>query len=318
MLNKIFKVHNHGHVRVVDYMGSDEAVVQMARVSYGDGTKTVNEDRGLIRYLMRHRHTSPFEGCVLKLHLKMPIFIARQWVRHRTASMNEYSARYSEMRDEFFIPENYQVQAQSKTNKQGSEGEIAPDESATFISSVKNRSRECYETYQYGLESNIAREMSRIVLPLNTYTEFYWQMNLHNLLHFCSLRSDPHAQKEIRDYSDIILHGIIKEWVPHTYEAFMDYVMNAESFSHMEMQLLRTLLGSNNVSESFMTEHFKLSKREATDFVNKLNLKSNNLPLDTHESSNNLRTVIPVEENPLPSFCYGYMSFNTYDNKDAK
>lgn len=273
---KEFALHTHGLVKVVDFMGSDEAVVQMARVSYGQGTKTPTEDRGLIRYLMRHRHTSPFEGCVIKLHLKMPLFIARQWVRHRTASMNEVSARYSEMKDEFYLPTPEEVLGQSKTNKQGSAGELEDRIKTGFILSTKEVSKTNYAQYQEGLDEGVSREMARINLPLTLYTEFYWQMNLHNLLHFCSLRSDSHAQKQIRDYSDIILHEIIKEWCPHTYEAFIDYVMEADTFSKQEMKLMKAIIG-NATTDPYRRQliecaplYKELSKREQDEFIKKL------------------------------------------------
>jgi len=272
LINKEWKLHTHGLVRVVDLMGGDDAVVQMARCSYGEGTKTVNEDRGLIRYLMRHRHTSPFEGCVVKLHLKMPIFIARQWVRHRTASMNEYSARYSEMRDEFYVPQTDYVQIQSKANKQGSE-EAGLDfkTQLDFANYTEYSAQEKYTGYKDSLDQGIAREMARINLPLTVYTEMYWQMNLHNLLHFCSLRSDPHAQREIRDYSDIILHEVIKQWCPLTYEAFMDYVMNADTFSAQEMTILKRKLNPNDDKTIYeMDEYNGLSKREQDEFLKKI------------------------------------------------
>lgn len=271
LINKEWKLHTHGLVRVVDLMGGDDAVVQMARCSYGEGTKTVNEDRGLIRYLMRHRHTSPFEGCVVKLHLKMPIFIARQWVRHRTASMNEYSARYSEMRDEFYVPQTDYVQLQSKTNKQGSDGQLDTHTVDQFVFAAQEEATEAYNVYKSFLDDGVAREMARINLPLTVYTEMYWQMNLHNLLHFCSLRSDPHAQREIRDYSDIILHEVIKQWCPLTYEAFMDYVMNADTFSAQEMTILKRKLDPNDDKTIYeMSEFTTLSKREQDEFLKKI------------------------------------------------
>ena len=217
-------------------------------------------------------NTSPFEGCVLKLHLKMPIFIARQWVRHRTASLNEYSARYSEVRDEFYIPEENYVQLQSKANKQGSEldGLDASKQSA-FKEGTEITARETYERYQNDLGMGVAREMARINLPLSTYTEMYWQMNLHNLLHFCSLRSDPHAQREIRDFSDIILHEVIQQWCPITYQAFMDYVMNAETFSAAEVEILKRKLDPYDYNTLYeMDEFTTLSKREQDEFLKKI------------------------------------------------
>lgn len=272
IMDKTYPVLDHGIVRVVDYMGGDEAIVQMARVSYGNGTKSVNEDRGLIRYLIRHRHTSPLEGCELKLHLKMPIFVARQWVRHRTASMNEVSARYSEMKDEFFVPQPQDVHIQSSTNKQGSElGGIEIGAQESFAGYVKSFSRDSFELYLDALDKNISREMSRIVLPLNLYTEFYWKIDLHNLLHFCSLRSDPHAQKEIRVYSDIILHQIIKAWTPHVYEAALDYILGGAKLSRMELEIVSTFLAG--VPDHEIEEHFlemKISKRETDEFIKKI------------------------------------------------
>jgi len=270
MLGHQFPVHNLGHVRVIDYMGDDNAIVQMARVSYGEGTKTVNEDRGLIRYLMAHRHTSPFEGCVVKLHLKMPIFVARQWVRHRTASMNEYSGRYSEMKDECYLPDLDYILAQSKTNKQGSAGELDQEFKERFREVFENDQKEIFSHYKEAIVMDVAREMARINLPLSTYTEFYWQMNLHNLLHFCSLRSDPHAQREIRDFSDIILHEIIKAWVPHTYEAFMEYVMNAQSFSATELSIMKDMLAGEVYEPQQLPSWANLSKREQEAFLKKV------------------------------------------------
>lgn len=274
ILGDIVPVHNLGHVRVIDYLGNDNAICQMARVSYGAGTKTVNEDRGLIRYLMEHAHTSPFEGCVLKLHLKMPIFVARQWVRHRTASMNEYSLRYSEMRDEFYVPELSEIQLQSAANKQGSmEGlsEVVQDE---FRLMVEQSNRECMDDYKESIEQGIAREMARITLPLTSYTEFYWQTNLHNLLHFLRLRCDSHAQKQIRDYADPILN-IVKLWTPITAEAFNDFVMEGTRMSRMEMDLIHDLLNSFSDGQPYMLnfkdlKDYGLTKRQGEALAKKL------------------------------------------------
>lgn len=274
LIGKSFPVHNLGFVRVVDYMGSDEAIVQMARTSYGKGTKAKNEDRGLIRYLMKHRHTSPFEGAVLKLHLKMPIFVARQWVRHRTASLNEYSARYSEVKDEFFIPTLGDVQGQSKSNKQGSEGQLDRDTQSDFINMCEATAMASYANYKGHIEDGVARELARINLPLTSYTEMYWQMNLHNLLHFCKLRSDPHAQKEIRAYSDVILHEVVKQWTPLTYEAFIDYVMEAETFSKQEMEVIRGLFQAQNKTTQglLINSGNHSSQREVNEFSRKLGI----------------------------------------------
>lgn len=274
ILGKTFPVQNLGHVRVIDYMGNDNAIVQMARVSYGEGTKTLNEDRGLIRYLMEHKHTSPFEGCVLKLHLKMPIFVARQWVRHRTAAMNEYSARYSEMRDEFYHPELSEIQLQSTSNKQGSEAGLDAENQQWFQSITKASSQLAMEDYKEALDKGVAREMARINMPLSAYTEFYWEMNLHNLLHFLRLRCDSHAQKQIRDYADVILNEVVKLWVPHTYEAFVDFVMEAVTLSRMELQFLKSLLDNNfGEDRAFLLSDLKknnLSQRQAIAFSKKL------------------------------------------------
>lgn len=271
LIGETIKVHEHGLVRVIDYMGGDESIVQMARVSYGKGTKKPSEDRGLIRYLLRNRHTSPIEGCEIKLHLKMPIFVARQWVRHRTASMNEISARYSEMKDEFFVPLPNEVEMQSKSNKQGSQVGLDTKTQKVFAEYVDANSVSAFSLYEDALGYDVAREMARIVLPLNLYTEFYWKIDLHNLLHFVGLRSDSHAQKEIRAYSDVILHQIIKAWTPLVYEACIDYVMEGKRFSRMELKLVKDLM--REVSEDDLREEMTrrgLIGREADEFLNKI------------------------------------------------
>ncbi len=273
LMGEFLPVLDHGFIRVVDYMGNDNAIVQMARVSYGEGTKSVNEDAGLIKYLMRHRHTSPFEGCEVKLHLKMPIFIMRQWIRHRTANVNEYSARYSVMKDEFYIPPVENLRLQSKTNKQGSEGKLSPEDAQRLIDILIKDNATAYEHYEGQLEEGVSRELARIGLSLNTYTECYWKMDLHNLLHFCSLRSDSHAQKEIRDYSDVILHKIIKGWVPATYEAFLNYNMFSKRFSKKEMDVLKLLIKKAEVSDDDLITELKdcgTSEGEAKEFINKI------------------------------------------------
>lgn len=271
IIRKIFPVQNLGHVRVIDYMGNDNAICQMARVSYGEGTKSVNEDRGLIRYLMEHKHTSPFEGCVIKLHLKMPIFVARQWVRHRTAAMNEYSLRYSEMKDEFYVPALDEIQLQSTTNKQGSEDGLNENVQKGFQSVTDGLNTEAFARYQEALDEGIAREMARINLPLTSYTEFYWEMNLHNLLHFLRLRCDSHAQKQIRDYADVILHEIVKHWVPVTYEAFNDFIMQGTTLSRVEKEIIRKVFSNSNVgfSEAYLRAE-GLTKRQAKAFCDKV------------------------------------------------
>ena len=269
------KVLDHGFVRVVDVMGDDSAVVQAARVSYGDGTKSVREDEGLIRYLMRHWHTTPFEMCEIKFHVKLPIFVARQWIRHRTANTNEYSARYSEVKDEFYVPEPEQVRAQSKTNKQGRGEKLDAEASEEFLQGLRYINSESFYTYHSGLhELNVARETSRIVLPLNTYTEWYWKTDLHNLLHFCRLRADPHAQWEIRQYAEAILK-IVEQWVPATYRAFVDYRLNAHTFSGPEMELLRRLINrpGESVVLQFKEGQLGLTNREMKEFAKALGTK---------------------------------------------
>jgi len=226
-----YKCLDHGFVRVVDTMGDDSAVVQAARVSYGAGTKSVSSDAALIDYLLRMWHTSPFEMCEIKLHIKLPLFIARQWVRHRTASISEQSARYSIMTDDFYIPEHLYVQ--SKTNKQCSGNEIAPNE-AELLTILRKQSESAVSTYTQLLDSGVSRETARIVLPLNMYTEWYWKIDVHNLLHFLRLRMAPDAQYEIREYAKIIL-GILQDWMPLTYSAFMKYRVNAINISEQGM-----------------------------------------------------------------------------------
>lgn len=242
------KIHDHGMVALVDVMPrlvpegktADSAIVQAARVSYGDGTKQVNEDRGLVRYLMRHRHTTPLEMVKFKFHCVMPIFVARQWVRHRMANLNEYSARYSVVKDRFFIPKPEELRAQSATgSKQHSEGEIAPLDAATFLARLEDHCREAYEDYEGALADGMGRELARIGLPLNVYTEWYWCSDLHNLFHFLSLRMDKHAQKEIRDYADAMF-ALIRPIVPVACEAFLDYRLNAMTLSALEVEAIRT------------------------------------------------------------------------------
>lgn len=226
-----------GFIRLVDSMGGDDAIVQAARVSYGKGTRKVSEDKGLIRYLMRHRHTTPFEMVEFKFHAKMPIFVARQWVRHRTANINEYSLRYSEARDEFYIPEPEHILYQSKLNKQGRAGEVPQDLKKKVIGYFKEMSEKSYAIYAALSEAGIARELARAILPVNLYTEWYWKNDLHNILHFLSLRLDKHAQYEIRIYAEAMAK-IIVEIVPIVYEAFEDYVLNGMRYSRVEQSLL--------------------------------------------------------------------------------
>ncbi len=244
LLDREFPVLDKGFVRLVDYMGGDARIVQSARVSYGAGTKTVREDKGLIDYLMRHQHTSPFEQVVLTFHLKMPIFVARQWVRHRTARMNEISGRYSIMRDEFYVPLDEHVHFQSASNKQGrdEDREVPAEVRARFRDDLARMNREVYAHYEAAIESGITRELARINLPLSLYTEFYWEMDLHNLFHFLQLRMDRHAQLEIRLYAECIA-GIVQVVAPFAYESFERHILRGKRFSSDEIAAIRELIG---------------------------------------------------------------------------
>ncbi len=235
------KCFDKGFVRLVDSMGGDDAIVQAARVSYGKGTSKVSQDRGLIRYLMRHRHTTPFEMLEFKFHCKMPIFVARQWVRHRTANINENSFRYSEARDEFYYPEPKHIQFQSVLNKQGRKGEVPKELKQKVQNYFEEISKRSFEMYSELNEAGIARELARAVLPVNLYTEWYWKNDLHNLLHFIGLRSDSHAQYEIRVYSDAMAKSV-KKVAPFAWEAYQDYVVNGMRFSRIEKSLLEKKL----------------------------------------------------------------------------
>jgi len=268
LLDQELSVPSHGFVRLVDYMGSDQSIVQAARVSYGGGTKSVREDRGLIRYLMRHDHTTPFEMIVLKFHIKAPIFIVRQWLRHRTASVNEESARYSIVREEFHEPSVPDIGFQSKDNKQGRSADPVPPEIVErFLQFLKEDRDTAYSHYQSFLEDNIARELARMVLPLATYTQFYWQMNLHNLFHFLRLRMDPHAQKEIRDLANQVA-VCTKAVAPLAWEAFEEYKLHGKNFSRTEITLLRRLLAG----ESMPVDAFEGSKSLLREFEEKLGM----------------------------------------------
>ena len=302
ILGERFRVLDRGFVRVVDYMGSDNAIVQAARVSYGKGTKRSSTDAALIRYLLRHRHTTPFEMCEIKLHIKLPIFVARQWIRHRTANVNEYSARYSKMDREYYIPEpeylksvldeqrrsrreresqmdlfepvrhepGLSLAAQSTSNMQGREGRLTEAEVHDSLSRLDWVSSRTYGVYKNLLNedddgetiredrSGIARELARSVLPVNYYTQFYWKCDLHNLMHFLSLRADSHAQYEIRAYAELILDQILKRWVPVTYRAFQDYVHHAESLSAAALAVVRRMLRG----EAVFQDSSGLSPRE--------------------------------------------------------
>lgn len=262
---------DHGFVRVVDYMGDDSAIVQAARVSYGTGTKQTNQDRGLIRYLMRHWHTTPFEMCEIKFHIKLPIFIARQWIRHRTANVNEYSARYSILDKEFYIPEPQQLAPQSNQNHQGrAEGEpLEGAEAARVLEILRNDSENAYAHYEELMNENsegetidndkrgLARELARMNLSLNYYTQWYWKIDLHNLLHFLMLRADSHAQYEIRAYADIML-DIAKKWVPFALEAFEDYRIDGTHLSGTGKEVIQRLIKGENVTQ----ENSGLTARE--------------------------------------------------------
>lgn len=269
ILGQPLRVLDHGFVRVIDYMGDDAAIVQAARVSYGRGTKTRSEDEALIRYLMRHRHTSPFEMCEIKLHVKLPIFVARQWIRHRTASVNEYSARYSILAREFYLPDPAHIAAQSSTNRQGRDAEgLEREEAEAVRKRLTQSAEEAFATY-FNLigeepgapntppKRGIARELARIVVPLATYTEWYWKIDLHNLLHFLALRADPHAQYEIRAYAETI-GGIVARWVPLTWQAFLDYRLNAVTLSGPALAVVRRWLQGEEVRP----EESGLSRRE--------------------------------------------------------
>jgi thymidylate synthase (FAD) len=235
------KCLDKGFVRLVDSMGGDDAIVQSARVSYGQGTSKVSQDRGLIRYLMRHRHTTPFEMVEFKFHCKMPIFVARQWVRHRTANINEYSLRYSEARDEFYFPDPEHIQFQSTLNKQGRMGEVPAELKQKVLDYFKEISDRSFAMYSELNEAGVARELARSLLPVNLYTEWYWKNDLHNLLHFIGLRSDSHAQYEIRVYSDAMAESV-KKVAPFAWEAFQDYVVKGMRFSRIEQSLLEKQL----------------------------------------------------------------------------
>ena len=243
ILGKPFPVLDDGFVRVVDYMGSDQSIVQAARVSYGEGTKKVSEDRGLIRYLMRHRHTTPFEMAEIKLHVRVPMDAWRQWIRHRTANVNEYSTRYSIAIDKAQQTPPDQWRLQSGSNKQGSSGFFGEEDGKKFSEEETELQKQSRQIYEARVEKGMAREQARKDLPLSTYTEAYWKTDLHNLLHFLSLRMEKHAQKEIRDYANVIGNEITSKWVPFTWEAFVDYRLNGMSLSGSEIGLLRSMIG---------------------------------------------------------------------------
>ena len=270
-------VLDHGFVRLVDYMGDDAAVVQAARVSYGRGTRKVLEDRGLIRYLMRHRHTTPFEMCEIKLHVKLPIFIARQWIRHRTANVNEYSARYSVMDREFYMPRPEDLAVQSRSNKQGRGDALTADQAAEVLSLLRRDAMQTFDSYERLMdEHGLARELARIGLTLSTYTQWYWKVDLHNLLHFLSLRKHPHAQHEIRVYADVI-GDMVAEWVPLSWEAFSDYRLGGAFLSRGAVDIVRRALAGERITR----EQTALSGREWRELMSVLDLP----PTTTHVGS---------------------------------
>ncbi len=252
-------VLDHGFVRVIDYMGDDAAIVQAARVSYGRGTRRISEDQGLINYLMRHRHTTPFEMCEIKYHVKLPIFVARQWIRHRTANVNEYSARYSILDNEFYLPDPGHLAVQATTNRQGRGSVIDGKAAAHVLELLRADAERAYAGYAELLNEDasgapvdpgqpgLARELARINLTLGFYTQWYWKTDLHNLLHFLSLRADPHAQYEIRAYAEIMLETL-KRWVPIAYEAFLEYRMNAATISATGLGVIRRMLAGEQVT----------------------------------------------------------------------
>jgi thymidylate synthase (FAD) len=279
ILYKPLAALDHGFVRVIDYMGDDTAIVQSARVSYGKGTKKISNDKGLIKYLMRHWHSTPFEMCEIKLHVKLPIFIARQWIRHRTANVNEYSARYSILDKEFYIPSVENLASQSQVNKQGRAENLSPEEAEKVIELLKSDAEQTYRNYEVMLNENsdgetldegsmgIARELARMNLTLNTYTQWYWKIDLNNLLHFLALRADAHAQYEIRVYADIIL-DIVKKWVPVTYEAFEDYRVGGTQLSAKEILILKKIIKGETVDP----DAEGISKREWGELQKKFDL----------------------------------------------
>ena len=277
ILYELIPVLDHGFVRVVDYMGDDGAIVQAARVSYGHGTKKISEDRALINYLLRHWHTTPFEMAEIKLHVKMPIFVARQWIRHRMASVNEYSARYSLLDREFYIPQAEQLAAQSAQNKQGRGEHVGPEEARQVLRLLTEDAERNYDHYLEMLNQRedgarldndrvgLARELARMNLTLNFYTQWYWKIDLHNLMNFLRLRADPHAQYEIRVYAETIL-DVMKRWVPATYDAFVEHRLEAATFSGEALKALHRMLAGEIVVQS----DTKMSKREWDEFTSKL------------------------------------------------
>jgi len=270
ILDKSFQVLDKGFVRLVDYMGGDARIVQAARVSYGEGTKTVREDKALIDYLLRNKHTSPFEQVIFTFHVKMPVFVARQWIRHRTARLNEISGRYSVMSDEFYLPNQNEVRTQSKDNKQGSSSEaIDPELAQKVINALKQEQAGLYENYQSLLEDNIARELARVNLPLSLYTEMYWQIDLHNLFHFLKLRMDAHAQYEIRVYAETMAK-IVRAVSPMAYQAFEEHILYGQRFSQDELELILASLDKDKFLANL--DQSQLRKTRKQELLTKLAL----------------------------------------------
>ena len=275
-----FEALDHGFVRVIDYMGNDAAVVQAARVSYGAGTKKINADKGLINYLMAHRHTTPFEMCEIKFHIKLPIFVARQWIRHRTASINEYSARYSIMEDEFYIPKVEHLAAQSKINHQGRDEsrQLSAEEQKKVLKILKEDAAKSYAHYLEMINQDsagnivdenkdgLARELARMNLPINCYTQWYWKIDLHNLLNFLYLRADSHAQYEIRVYANIML-DLVKKWVPHCFDAFTKHRKDGKELSGAALEVVKKMIKGEKIEQ----ENSNLSPREWDELMNLLN-----------------------------------------------
>ena len=280
VLYEAIPVLDHGFIRVIDYMGDDSSIVQSARVSYGKGTKKVSTDEGLIKYLMRHRHSTPFEMCEIKYHVKLPIFIARQWIRHRTANVNEYSARYSILDKEFYLPAKEQLAAQSQSNRQGRGDILQGKQAEEVLNILKDDATRTYDNYEKLLNERfdgtkidenkvgLARELARMNLTLNTYTQWYWKTDLLNLLNFLFLRADNHAQYEIRVYADKML-DTVKKWVPITYQAFMDYRVGAAEISSKGLKVIKSMISGKKVGQ----EESGLSKREWNELMEKLDKK---------------------------------------------
>ncbi len=270
-LYEAIPVLDHGFVRVIDYMGDDAAICQAARVSYGKGTKSVQNDEGLIRYLMRHWHSTPFEMCEIKLHVKLPVFVARQWIRHRTANVNEYSARYSILDREFYIPAAEDLAAQSVVNNQGRGSTLQGAEAARVLEILKADSTRCYDHYEQMIsqdgQDGLARELARMNLPANIYTQWYWKVDLHNLFHFLRLRADAHAQYEIRVYAEEICK-VVADWVPAAYKAFEDYRLGGATLSGKALDCIRRMLAGETVTQ----ESSGMSKGEWREFMGVLNV----------------------------------------------